>query len=123
MKKKTATRPGSARWSPALVKRIRKTHRLSQTALAMMVGVGLNTVYLWEKGLTRPRAGAAARVAELAKASAADVKRRLRKVGLTEGMKKPGRKPKSETAKRGGRAAAARKPARKKAARRSGRRK
>lgn len=94
MKKKTASGAAS-RWSSALVKRIRKTHNLSQTALAMMTGVGLNTVYLWEKGLTKPRAAARARVEELARADAREVARRLRKVGLTEGMKKPGRKPKS----------------------------
>lgn len=107
-----------ARWSPAFVKRIRKTHNLSQTALALMVGVGLNTVYLWEKGLTKPRAAAKARVEELAKADVRDVQRRLRKVGLTEGMKKPGRKPKALAAKAGKsakkKAKAARKPARRK---------
>ncbi|MDA1259166.1 MAG: helix-turn-helix transcriptional regulator, partial [Planctomycetota bacterium] len=97
MKKKSASsaRGAAARWSPAFVKRIRKTHNLSQTALALMVGVGLNTVYLWEKGLTKPRAAARARVEELAKADPRAVMARLRKVGLTEGMKKPGRKPKS----------------------------
>ena len=109
MKNKAASsaRGAAARWSPAFIKRIRKTHNLSQTALALMVGVGLNTVYLWEKGLTKPRAAARIRVEELAKADAGEVSRRLRKVGLDEGMKKPGRKPKSAAAKR----APARKPA------------
>jgi len=88
------SRAAGGRWSPSLVKQLRKRHQLSQTALARMVGVGLNTVYLWEKGLTNPRAGVKARVLQLSKASAADVKARLRKAGLKEGMKKPGRKPK-----------------------------
>lgn len=102
MKKKSASsaRGAAARWSPALIKRIRKSHNLSQTALALMVGVGLNTVYLWEKGLTKPRAAARTRVEALAKADAREVVQRLRKVGLKEGMKKPGRKPKSASAKK-----------------------
>jgi DNA-binding transcriptional regulator YiaG len=119
MKKKSASsaRGAAARWSPAFVKRIRKTHNLSQTALALMTGVGLNTVYLWEKGLTKPRAAARARVEQLAKADTREVAARLRKVGLTEGMKKPGRKPKSASAKAAGRKAP-KAAARKKSARR-----
>lgn len=88
------SRTAGGRWSPAVVKQIRKRHQLSQTALARMVGVGLNTVYLWEKGLTHPRAGVRARVLQLAKEGAAEIKARLRQAGLKEGMKKPGRKPK-----------------------------
>ena len=91
----TARRPAAGRWSPSIVKRIRKRHRLSQTALARMVGVGLNTVYLWEKGLTQPRRAARARVLGLVRAGEAEILGLLRKAGLKEGMKKPGRKPKS----------------------------
>lgn len=77
-----------------LVKQLRKRHQLSQTALARIVGVGLNTVYLWEKGRTQPRAGVRARVQQMTKCNEAQVKALLRKAGLKEGMKKPGRKPK-----------------------------
>ncbi len=83
----------SGRLSPAFVKQIRKRHQLSQTALALMLGVGLNTVYLWEKGITQPRAGARAKIRELSKSGDAEMAKRLRKIGLNEGMKKPGRKP------------------------------
>lgn len=120
MKKKSASsaRGAGARWSPAFVKRIRKTHNLSQTALALMTGVGLNTVYLWEKGLTKPRAAARARVEQLAKADSREVAARLRKVGLTEGMKKPGRKPKSAKSAKSAARKAPKSASRKKAARR-----
>ena len=91
---KARNHAAGGRWSPSVVKQLRKRHQLSQTALARMVGVGLNTVYLWEKGLTQPRAGVRARVLRLTRSSAAEVKAGLRKVGLKEGMKKPGRKPK-----------------------------
>lgn len=97
----------SARWSPSIVKSIRKRHVLSQSALAKMVDVGLNTVYLWEKGVTQPRAGVRARVLELARVNGAEIARRLKKAGLKEGMKKPGRKPGSrvkKAAKKGKRA-------------------
>lgn len=90
---KARNQTAGGRWSPSVVKQLRKRHQLSQTALAQMVGVGLNTVYLWEKGQTSPRAGVRARVLQLTKASAPEVKARLRKVGLKVGMKKPGRKP------------------------------
>lgn len=90
---KARSRAADGRWSPAAVKQIRQRHKLSQTALARMVGVGLNTVYLWEKGLTHPRAGVRARVLKLTKAGGPEVKALLRKAGLKEGMKKPGRKP------------------------------
>lgn len=109
------SRSAGGRWSPSVVKNIRKRHVLSQTALARMVGVGLNTVYLWEKGLTQPRAGVRARVLELAKVNGAEIARRLKKAGLKEGMKKPGRKPGARAKKAG---KAARKPARKPARRR-----
>jgi transcriptional regulator with XRE-family HTH domain len=78
----------------AQVKQLRKRHQLSQTALARMLGVGLNTVYLWEKAATQPRAGVRARLLHMTKCSEAEVKALLRKAGLKEGMKKPGRKPK-----------------------------
>jgi DNA-binding transcriptional regulator YiaG len=94
-----SSRSASARWSPSIVKSIRKRNVLSQSALAQMVGVGLNTVYLWEKGVTQPRAGVRARVLELAKANGPEVARRLKKAGLKEGMKKPGRKPGSRAKK------------------------
>ena len=109
---KARIRAKARRWSPNLVKELRREHKLSQTALAKLVGVGLNTVYLWEKGLTHPRTGVQVKVLNLTKATAEDVRRLLWKAGMKVGMKKPGRKPK--VAGKAGAAAKA-KPARGKA--------
>jgi len=74
------------------VTRLRKQHSLSQGALATLLGVGLNTVWLWEQGRTKPRAKQQEAMAELAGLSEAAMKRRLAKVGLKTGRNKPGRK-------------------------------
>ncbi len=75
------------------VSTLRKRHRLSQDALSKLLGVGLNTVWSWEKGRSNPRAKAAAEIAALSAATTEEVQARLKAVGLSTGRKKPGRKP------------------------------
>ncbi len=103
---------GADDWSPTRLRELRRRFDLSQTALAKLLGVGLNTVWLWEKGETRPRSKAVLRqVAALEKLSPEQMQRKLKSVGLSEGRKKPGRKPGS-----GKKAGAAKKTAKKTAA-------
>jgi transcriptional regulator with XRE-family HTH domain len=77
----------------------RARHDLSQRAVAELLGVSLNTVWMWEQGRSRPRAAQAEALEELGGLSAAALKRRLKAVGLEEGRAKPGRKPKADVAK------------------------
>ncbi|MHC4379607.1 MAG: helix-turn-helix domain-containing protein [Planctomycetota bacterium] len=74
------------------VTKLRKQHGLSQDALGKLLGVGLNTVWLWEQGRTKPRAKQEVAMGELAGLSALALKRRLTAVGLKHGRNKPGRK-------------------------------
>lgn len=109
------------------VTRLRKQHGLSQGALAKLVGVGLNTVWLWEQGRTKPRAKQEAALTELAGLSALAMKRRLTQVGLQVGRNKPGRKKGSTNAvlakKRSSAKKTAKKATKKKAAKKKVRRK
>ncbi|MDA0667902.1 MAG: hypothetical protein O3A95_10450 [Planctomycetota bacterium] len=77
---------------------LRKQHHLSQGSLAGLLGVGLNTVWLWEKGRTRPRVKQQEGLDEIANLSAPQLKRRLTAAGIKEGKSKPGRKPGSTKA-------------------------
>lgn len=97
------------------VAKLRSKHNLSQGSLAKLLGVGLNTVWLWEQGRTRPRAKQLAGLEELAAMSSAGVKRRLTAVGLSTGRNKPGRKPGSTKAKAATRTGKKAKKAKKKA--------
>lgn len=102
---------------------LRKKHNLSQGSLAKLLGVGLNTVWLWEQGRTRPRAKQQEGLDEIAGLSGLALKRRLAAVGLSTGRNKPGRKPGStkaklaekKAAKKTAKKATAKKPTRKKA--------
>ncbi|MHC4837857.1 MAG: helix-turn-helix domain-containing protein [Planctomycetota bacterium] len=97
---------------------LRARHDLSQRAVAELLGVSLNTVWMWEQGRSRPRAAQAEGLEELGGLSAAALKRRLKAVGLEEGRAKPGRKPKAAAAKparKAKRKTAKRKPRRRKA--------
>jgi len=80
-------------WKGSTVTSLRQKHQLSQNALAKLLGVGINTVWLWEQGRTSPRAKQQDGIAALSELSALQVRRRLTKVGLVEGRSKPGRKP------------------------------
>lgn len=77
---------------------LRKQHHLSQSSLAALLGVGLNTVWLWEKGRTQPRVKQQEGLDEIAALSPLQLKRRLTAVGIKEGKSKPGRKPGSTKA-------------------------
>jgi len=92
-----ATSTSSKRnWSGSTVTGLRKKHQLSQSALAKLLGVGINTVWLWEQNRTSPRVKQQDGIMELVELSALQVRRRLTKVGLVEGRSKPGRKPGSK---------------------------
>ena len=96
---------------------LRKQHHLSQGSLAALLGVGLNTVWLWEKGRTRPQVKQQEGLDALSAMSALQLKRRLTAAGIKEGKSKPGRKPGSTKAKLAARKAAlkpAKKPTKKK---------
>jgi transcriptional regulator with XRE-family HTH domain len=79
-------------WNGSTVTNLRKSHQLSQNALAKLLGVGINTVWLWEQNRTSPRAKQQEGIAALCELSSLQIRRRLTKVGLTEGRSKPGRK-------------------------------
>jgi len=95
------------------VGQLRSQHHLSQGSLAKLLGVGLNTVWLWEKGRTRPRVKQQEGLDVIAAMSPLQLKRRLTSVGLSTGKSKPGRKPGSTKAKLAAKKSAA-KPAKKK---------
>ncbi len=104
-------------WRMTTVGAVRKTHGLSQNALAKLLGVGLNTVWLWEKGRTVPRVKQREALIEMRQIDKKEMAKRLLAVGLKTGKSKPGRKPgsKSAKAKPATKKAAAKKPGRKKA--------
>lgn len=80
-------------WDHRVVEEVRLKHNLSQTSLGALLGVGLNTVWLWEQGRSRPRQGLEDGILELNALSSPAVKRRLSKLGISEGKKRPGRPP------------------------------
>lgn len=102
---KTASAPAAAassaksKWQGSTVTNLRKKHQLSQNALAKLLGVGINTVWLWEQGRTNPRAKQQDGILALEDLSGLQIRRRLAKVGLGEGRSKPGRKPGSKNKK------------------------
>jgi transcriptional regulator with XRE-family HTH domain len=110
------------RWRKDTIAVLRKKHDLSQAALAKLVGVGLNTVWSWEKGRTAPRRKQLEAIAAVRGMGKRELLARLQELGLEGGRQKPGRKPgstakkaaKKKTAKK-----AAKKVVRKKAARKT----
>ncbi len=94
-----STAAKSSAWSGKTVTNLRKKHELSQNALAKLLGVGINTVWLWEQGRTSPRAKQRDGIAALENLSSLQMRRRLTKVGLSVGKSKPGRKPGSKNKK------------------------
>ena len=83
-------------WKGSTVTNLRKKHKLSQNALAKLLGVGINTVWLWEQGRTNPRAKQQDGIQVLTELSGLQIRRRLTQVGLEVGRSKPGRKPGSK---------------------------
>lgn len=84
------------RWRKDTISVLRRRHDLSQQALAKLLGVGLNTVWSWEKGRSTPRRGQLVAIAALRSASKPELMERLSAVGLDSGRGKPGRKPGSK---------------------------
>ena len=85
--------PAPIRWRKDTIAVLRKRHDLSQAALAKLLGVGLNTVWSWEKGRSNPRSKQLHGIAELRALDKKALAERLEAVGLSSGRKKPGRKP------------------------------
>ena len=92
----SASTSSKSNWSGSTVTGLRKKHQLSQSALAKLLGVGINTVWLWEQNRTNPRAKQQDGIMDLVELSTLQMRRRLTKVGLAEGRSKPGRKPGSK---------------------------
>jgi DNA-binding transcriptional regulator YiaG len=84
-------------WRKDSVRTTRAKHGLSQQAMAKLLGVGLNTVWLWEKGRNNPRTKQQMAILELRELSAVQLANRLAAVGLGEARKKPGRRKASST--------------------------
>ncbi len=41
-------------WSPEKIEQLRKAHRLTRKALGEFMGVTVNAIYQWERGLRTP---------------------------------------------------------------------
>ena len=74
------------------VRATRRHHKLSQGAFAKLIGVGLNTVWLWGNGRTTPRPKQQAAVIELRALGSEELSSRLSGIGLSAERQKPGRK-------------------------------
>jgi DNA-binding transcriptional regulator YiaG len=85
-------------WRKDSVSSTRRLHDLSQNAFAKLVGVGLNTVWLWENGRTNPRPKQQEAVLALRDLTPRQVGNRLTGLGLAVGKQKPGRKKKAPAA-------------------------
>ncbi len=79
---------------------LRKKHNLAQATLGKLVGVGTNTVWLWEKKGTTPQAAQQAKLSALSTLTGPEMKAALAAAGLDGARKKPGRKPGSKMAKK-----------------------
>lgn len=95
---KTTAKSAVKGWRKDSVRSTRRLHNLSQNAFAKLVGVGLNTVWLWENGRTTPRQKQQEAVLELRGLSELQLGNRLSGLGLSAGKQKPGRKKKAPAA-------------------------
>jgi len=66
-----------SRFSPRLVKTLRKKLKISQRELAVLVGVSMTAIQNWEAGKVTPRAEKKARLAALRKLGRTEVKKLL----------------------------------------------
>jgi len=99
----------ASRFTPQRISKLRKKLGLSQRALALLTGVSVGAVGLWEKGKFHPAANKKAALVALRKLRKRDVKRILSQKTAETGRKKP------EEGKREVKKARARKPPKKKA--------
>jgi len=65
------------RFSPRLIRSLRKKLRVTQKELALLAGVSVGAVHQWEGGKSQPRAVKKARLVALRKLSRRDVKKLL----------------------------------------------
>ena len=82
------------------VSALRKKHKMAQSTLGKLVGVGTNTVWLWEKKGTTPQMAQQAKLNALSVLTGPEMKAALTAAGLDGARKKPGRKPGTKMAKK-----------------------
>ena len=70
-----------SRFSPRLIRSLRKKLRITQKELAFLIGVTVVAVQKWEAGKFQPKTGKKARLAALRKLSRSDVKKLLEEKG------------------------------------------
>ena len=66
-----------ARLSPGLIQKLRKRHRISQSDMAVLLGVSTSAVGFWESGKAQPRPDMKARIVALRNLGRRDVRRVL----------------------------------------------
>ncbi|MBL7223547.1 MAG: helix-turn-helix domain-containing protein [Candidatus Brocadiae bacterium] len=66
-----------ARFSPGLIKKLRKHLNITQVELATLLGTSATTVAFWEQGRNRPEEASQAKIVALRKLGRRDVKRML----------------------------------------------
>lgn len=66
-----------ARFSPGLIRKLRKRHHITQADLAKLLGVSPAAVAFWEQGRSRPRHDSKTRIVALRKLGRRDVRRLL----------------------------------------------
>jgi DNA-binding transcriptional regulator YiaG len=82
-----------ARFSPELIKKLRRRKGLTQTQMAAVVGVNASTVNFWERGRSQPRGENFEALVALRDASKADIKTLLAQRAPELGPPGPANKP------------------------------
>jgi DNA-binding transcriptional regulator YiaG len=84
-----------SRFSPRLIKALRKRLNLTQKELAILTGVTVGAIYQWEQGIFDPRADKKGILVALRKMGRRDVRKRLmeKKASVKAVNKKPRRTP------------------------------
>ena len=70
-----------ARFGPKLIAALRRKLKLTREDFATLVGVSSNTIFLWEKGRTSPRAESRAVLVELRGIGVREARRRVEEAG------------------------------------------
>jgi DNA-binding transcriptional regulator YiaG len=85
-----------SRFSPARIRSLRQKKGLSQKALAMLVGVSMGTVVLWEKGKITPKAERKGALIALRKIGKRDIQKILKEKKEAMPKKEKVRRPRSK---------------------------
>ncbi len=88
-----------ARFSPRLIKSLRKRLRMSQKEMALLAGVTVGAIYQWEKGIFEPR-GEKKRVLVALRKLRRREARRLLEERMAEGVPNKGRGPRKRARRR-----------------------